>query len=142
MPFGLLFGLLGFDTPPDVDDLIDNLQQIAPAEISEQEQLQEIQTNFRALIIMIVLVSLIALAVFLINKRAGKKRYAAHQAKLAAEGRLDSSNALTEIAYGGAKPRFINDDDAAAPEGERPIAQVFGENYRPYGKDGLDAAGT
>ena len=128
------FGGLSGTGGSDIDDMLDNLQELVPPEISPEEQEQQIRTNLHALIMMIVLVALIALAIYLLNKRAGKKRYAAHQAQLAAEGRLDRGNALGEIAASGAKPRFLNDDDAVAPT-DRAIGQVFGENYNPYGKD-------
>jgi hypothetical protein len=137
----LIFSGLPFNTGGDIDDMLDILQDEVPPEISEEEQLQHIRTNFQALIMMLVLIAAIALTIYLLNKRAGKKRYAAHQAQLAAEGKLDRGNALSEIANSGAKPKFINDDDAAAPDGGRTIGQVFGENYNPYGKDASGALG-
>jgi len=111
----------------------------APPELTQQDH---IRINLQALIMSAIFVSLVVLTVYLLNKRAGKKRYAAHQAQLAAEGRLNRANALSEVANSSAGLKFVNDDDAAPPPTDQNIGSVFGENYQPYGKDGLDAPGS
>ena len=151
MTYGLLLGLralLGYTgflgtVGPDIDDMLENLQEEVPVEIDEQTQLQHIRANLQALIMMIVLVALAALAIYLFNKRSVQKRYAAHQAQLASEGRLDRSNALSALANSGTKPRFINDDDGIGQSdgAERALDHVLGDNYNPYGKDGTGAIG-
>jgi H+/gluconate symporter-like permease len=104
-----------------------------PPELTQEDH---IRINAQALLISVIFVGLIILAAYLLSKRAGKRRYAAHQAKLAAEGRSDRSSALAEVANGGALPQFMADDADAEPHEVYRIAQVFGENYRPYGADG------
>lgn len=111
-------------------------------EIDDEEQLRQIQLNLQALIISAIFVAVVATTIYLLNRRVVKKRYATHQARLAAEGKLDRSNALAEIANGPIKPRFINDDAAAPTSTDSPRASVFGDNYRPYGKDGINAPGA
>jgi hypothetical protein len=132
-----MFAQLAWATYFRIGQIVD----IPPAP-TDEEQLRQMRINFQALIISIVFVAAIALLAYLLNKRAGKKRYAAHQAQLAAEGRLGRSGALTEIANNGGKPTFVNDDDAAAAPTERLRGSIFGEGYTPYGKDGTNAPGV
>jgi len=129
------FNRLPFNIPPVNPDVI-------PPDITDEEQLRQIRINLQALIMSALFVIGIALLAYFLSKRAGIRRYAAHQAQLAAEGRLDRSNALSDLANGRAKPTFVNDDDAAPAESERQRASMFGENYRPYGSDGTNAPGV
>ena len=108
--------------------------------VPELTQEDHIRINFQALLISIAFVGSIIIAVVVINRIAGKRRYEAHQAKLAAEGRTERSNALAEIAN-SPSTKFVNDDEPATPE-ERKIGSVFGDNYRPYGEDGIGAGGV
>jgi len=109
------------------------LATTTPPPLTQQDH---IRINLQALIMSIIFVAALVVLIYLLNKRAGKRRYAAHQARLAAEGRLDRTDALSEIANSGPnKPRFINDDAAAPAPNDRRIGSVFGENYRPYGND-------
>jgi hypothetical protein len=128
------FVRLGLEVPNIPPDLL--------PEYDEAEQLRQIRINLQALIISVVFVTTVALLAYLLAKRGGKKRYAAHQAQLAAEGRLERSSALSDIANSGGKPQFINDDDAVRVSNERERASMFGENYRPYGTDGTNAPGV
>ena len=99
-------------------------------------QEQQIRINLMALIYSVIFVAVVVVAIILLNRAAGKKRYARHQAKLAAEGRLGRSSALSDVANG---PRARFDDDDAAPlQTGATKASVFGENYRPYGKDAIN----
>ena len=108
-----------------------------PPELTQEDH---IRINFQALLISIAFVGTIIVAVVIINRVAGKRRYAAHQAKLAAEGRTERSSALAEIAN-SPTTKFVN-DDLPVESGERKIGSVFGDNYRPYGQDGIGAGGT
>ena len=108
--------------------------------VPELTQEDHIRINFQALLISIAFVGSIIIAVVVINRVAGKRRYEAHQAKLAAEGRTERSSALAEIAN-SPTTKFVNDDVPVAPE-ERKIGSVFGDNYRPYGEDGIGADGA
>ena len=128
------FARLGLEVPNIPPDLL--------PEYNEEEQLRHIRLNLQALIMSVIFVTAVALLAYFLSKRAGKKRYAAHQAQLAAEGRLERSSALSDIANGGGKPQFINDDDAVRVSNERERASMFGENYRPYGTDGTNAPGV
>ena len=103
----------------------------APPPLTQEDH---IRINFQALVISVIFVGIVIAVVVLISRRAGKKRYAAHQARLAAEGKLDRSGALTDLAS-NPQTKFVDD---AEPEyqGERRIGSVFGDNYRPYGEDG------
>ena len=98
-----------------------------PPPLTQQDQ---IRINFQALLISVSVVALIVAAVFLISRQAGRRRYAAHQARLAAEGRADRSGALAELASGPAT-KWGSADEAAAFEQAPGKASVFGENYRP-----------
>jgi hypothetical protein len=103
-----------------------------PGDLTQQEH---IWINLQALIIYGTLAIAVVLAVYFGYKRYLKKRYAASQAKLAAEGRTDRSNALAEIAN-NPQTRFVNDDATFTPEAGR--AAIFGDNYRPYGDDAMN----
>ena len=110
------------------------LLPLTPPPLTQEEHMR---INLQALILSVIFVGLIVVVVLLLNRRGLRKRYAAQQARLAAEGRLDRGNALTEVAH-GPNLRFGGDDDAAPPAQEQSIAPIFGENYRPYGTDGTD----
>jgi len=104
----------------------------APPQLTQEEQ---IQINLQALILVASLAALTIITVFVINKMAGKRRYAAHQAQLAAEGRLGRSSALSDIANG--RPA-ITDDGETVHVPETQPGSIFGENYKPYGKDATE----
>lgn len=58
---------------------------------------------------------LIFLAIHLSNRRAGKKRYAALQARKAADGTLGVPSSITLLANEHDRPQFIDDADAGIP---------------------------
>ena len=93
-----------------------------------------IRINFQALLLSIAFVIVVVTVILFLSKRAGKRRYAAHQARLAAEGRLERNSALSDVAN-GPRTRFPVEPDSE-PREERSIGAIFGDNYRPYGKDG------
>jgi len=98
-------------------------------------QEQQIRINLQALVIVSSLAALTIIAIYVINKIAGKRRYAAHQAKLAAEGRLGRGSALSDVANG--RPVLTDDGQIVHVEPPRQVS-IFGENYKPYGKDGTE----
>jgi len=91
-------------------------------------QAEQIRINAQALALVVSLAVLTVVAIYLLNRRAGQRRYAAHQAQLLAEGRADRSSALSDVANG--RP-LITDDAGAVKVQADNKASVFGENYRP-----------
>ncbi|MDR2703747.1 MAG: hypothetical protein LBB58_05350 [Cellulomonadaceae bacterium] len=104
-------------------------------ELTDEQQLEQIRINFQALLIVLVFAIIAVLAIFLINRWAGKRRYAAHQATLLAQGRAGRSSALSDVANN--RP-IVTDDAGVVPIAEGHRASIFGENYRSVDMSGSD----